>query len=103
MIDFDLIIPFSRAIDTVLLINRFNRSISFKRSLRNLVSELELITSSSGAISRKYLKDMSYLERSTTSTSDTVSIVFKRRYLNILIGLSALRPLVWQYLVNSSS
>src|SRR5690606_25237167 len=64
MIDFDFIIPFSRAIDTVLLINRFKRSMSFNRSLRNLVSELELITSSSGVISRKYLKDISYLERS---------------------------------------
>ena len=46
------------------------RFISFKRSLRNLVNELGFMSSSSGDMSRKYLKDISYLERSTTSTSD---------------------------------
>lgn len=60
-----IMIPFSIAISTVLEI-----SISFNRSLRNFINELGLITVSSGAISRKNLKDISYLERSTTSMSD---------------------------------
>src|SRR5690606_39331569 len=70
IMDLDLMISFSMAMETVLLINRFNRSASFSRNLRNLVNELELMTASSGAISRKYLKDISYRERSTTSTSE---------------------------------
>jgi hypothetical protein len=41
-----------------------------RKPKRNFVNELGFITSSSGAMSKKYLKDISYLERSTTSTSD---------------------------------
>ena len=44
-------------------------------------------------IYKKYLKDISYLERSTTSTSDKSYIAFKTRYLNILIGDTAFLPL----------
>ena len=44
-------------IRTVFAAGMFNRLISFRRSLRNFVRELGLITLSSGAISRKYLKD----------------------------------------------
>src|SRR5674476_1376191 len=73
------------------------------RSFLNLVSKLGFITSSSGVISKKYLKDMSKWERSTTSTSETSYIVLSNRYLNIRIGLSALRPLFEQYLFTSSS
>ena len=64
--------PRSIAIVTVLLISRFKRSLSFSRSFLNFVNELESITPSSDDISRKYLKDISYCERSTTSTSETV-------------------------------
>ena len=67
---FDCIMFFSIAIVTVLEISISKRFISFNRNLRNLVNELGLMTLSSGAISQKYLKDISYLERSTTSTSD---------------------------------
>jgi hypothetical protein len=68
--DFDFITPFSNAIRTVFAISMSNKFISFRRSLRNFVRELGLMTASSGAMSRKYLKDISYLERSTTSISD---------------------------------
>lgn len=54
------------------------------------------------AISRKYLKDISYLERSTISISDKSKIDFNNKYLNIRIGLIALRPLSRQYLSNNS-
>ena len=58
MIDFDFIIPFSRAISTVLFINISKIFISLSLSLRNLVRELSSITFSSGAIPRKYLNDI---------------------------------------------
>src|SRR5690349_9079929 len=98
-----LISSFSSEISTVLLINMSNNPTSFKRSLRNFVKELELITDSSGAISRKYLKDISYFDRSTTSTSDKSKIDFSNKYLNIRIGGTALRPLSRQYLFFNSS
>src|SRR5665647_3603434 len=94
IMDFDLMMPFSMAMETVLPIRRFNKSVSFNRSFLNLVRELGFITSSSGVISKKYLKDMSKWERSTTSTSETSYIVFSNRYLNIRIELSGLRPLL---------
>lgn len=49
-------------------------------------------------ISKKYLKDISYRGRSSTSISEMVNIVFKRRYLNIRTKLLAKRPLSGQYL-----
>ena len=58
---FDLIIPFSNVNRTVLAISISKRFISFKRNFRNFVNELGFITSSSGAMSKKYLKDISYL------------------------------------------
>src|SRR5665648_837341 len=90
------------AITTVLFISISKRFISFKRSFRNLVKELGSITASSGAISRKYLNDISYFERSTTSMSDTSKMDFNNKYLNIRIGLIALRPLSRQYLSSNS-
>ncbi|MNL58629.1 hypothetical protein D3C87_1822800 [compost metagenome] len=96
-------IPFSIAIDTVLPISRFSKSVSLRRSLRNFVNELGLMTLSSGVMSKKYLKDISKRERSTTSTSETLYIVFRSKYLNIRTGLSAVRPLFAQYLFNNSS
>ena len=54
------------------VVERSGYDVSFKRSFLNFVNELALITSSSGFISKKYLKDISYPERSTTSTSETV-------------------------------
>ena len=72
IMDFDLIIPFSMAIVTVLPIKRFNKSVSLSRNFLNFVSELGFITPSSGVISKKYLNDISNLERSTTSTSERV-------------------------------
>lgn len=45
---------------------------SARRSLRNFASVEEWITSSLGRSPRKYLKDMSYLLRSTRSASDMV-------------------------------
>src|SRR5665647_701971 len=62
-----------------------------------------IITSSSGVISKKYLKDMSKWDRSTTSTSETSYMVLSNRYLNMRMGLSAMRPLFEQYLFTSSS
>ena len=103
MIDFDFIIPFSRAISTVLFINISKIFISLSLSLRNLVRELGSITFSSGAIPRKYLNDISYFERSTISTSDKSNMDFNKRYLNIRIGSIAFLPLLVQYLSKSSS
>src|SRR3954469_8299475 len=80
------------AISTVLLISMSKRFTSIKRSFRNLVNELGLITGSSGAILRKYLKDMSYLERSTISTSERSNIVLRNKYLNMRIGSIEFRP-----------
>jgi len=60
------------AINTVLLINKFSKSVCFKRSFLNMVSEFELIRPSSGNITEKYLMDMSNCERSTTSVSEMV-------------------------------
>jgi len=80
----------------------FTAYISFKRSFLNLVKELDSITASSGAILRKYLNDISYFERSTTLASDKSKIDFNNNYLNIRIGLMALRPLSRQYLSISS-
>ena len=70
MIVLDLIIPFSIAMETVFEISISSKSISLSRSFLNLVSVLGLITPSSGDMPKKYLKDMSYMERSTTSTSE---------------------------------
>ena len=47
-------------------------SVSFSLSFRNFVNVLGLMTGSSGASPRKNLNDISYMERSTTSTSDKV-------------------------------
>ena len=44
---------------TVFPMSRSKRFKSFSRSLRNLVKELESMTESSGAMSKKYLNDMS--------------------------------------------
>src|SRR5665648_64605 len=100
----ELLVYFSVEINkTVLPIRRFNKSVSFNRNFLNLVSELGFITSSSGVIPKKYLKDMSKWERSTTSTSETSYIVLSNGYLNMRMGLSALRPLFEQYLFTSSS
>jgi hypothetical protein len=48
------------------------------------------MTPSSGAMSKKYLKDMAYFDRSTTSTADTSKIDFYNKYLNIRMGGTAL-------------
>jgi len=72
IIDEERLMTFSTAIDTVLPINRLNQSVSLKRSFVNFVNELEFMTSSLGAISKKYLQDISKQERSTTSTSERV-------------------------------
>jgi hypothetical protein len=87
------IMPFSIAISTVLLTSMSSRFRSFNRSFRNLVNELASITGSSGAIPRKYLKDISYLDRSTISTSDNSHIALSSKYLNIRIGSIAFLPL----------
>src|SRR5699024_1466556 len=94
MIELHFITSFSMAISTVLLINISNRFTSFNRNLRNLVNELGSITDSSGAMSRKNLNDISYLERSTISTSDKSKMVLRSKYLNIRIGSIAFRPFV---------
>ena len=57
--DVDFIMPFSIAKVTVLLISKSCRSISLRRSLRNLHKELASVTPSSGTIPKKYLKDIS--------------------------------------------
>ncbi|GIN86171.1 hypothetical protein J6TS2_25570 [Heyndrickxia sporothermodurans] len=44
-------------------------------------------------MSRKYLKDISYFDRSTTSTSDRSKMDFRSKYLNIHTGGIALRSL----------
>lgn len=56
IIDLERMMPFSTAINTVLLINRFNMPVSFKRSFLCFINVLELITSSFDAISKKYIK-----------------------------------------------
>src|SRR5699024_4147626 len=96
-------ILFSCAISTVLEMSKSNKLQSFRRSCLNFVNELGSITSSSGAISKKYLNDISYFERSTTSTSDKSKIDFNNKYLNIRIGHIALRLLSRQYFDFSSS
>src|SRR5690625_1401015 len=93
-----LITSCSIAISTVLEINKSIKLLSFSRSRRNFVKELGFMTSSSGAMSKKYLKDISYLERSTTSTSDKLKIDFNNKYLTYE---SAISPGV-HYLDNTS-
>ena len=96
--------PFSLAIFTVSPINKSNRLLSFKRNLRNFVNVLgSIISVSSRAISRKYLYDKSYLDRSTTPISDIPSITFNNKYLNNNIGSIAFLPLSGQYLFLTSS
>src|SRR5699024_12407055 len=103
MIELHFITSFSMAISTVLLINISNRFTSVNRKLRNLVNEVGSITDSSGARSRKNLNDISYLERSTISTSDKSKMLLRSKYLNIRIGSIACRQLVYHYIsINTS-
>jgi len=63
MIDFDRMIPFSIAIVTVLLMSRFNRSLSFNRSFLNFVNELGSITPSSGAVGHAIFADQFFIDK----------------------------------------
>ena len=97
-----LMIPFSMAIATLLDISRLSRSTSCRRCLRNLESNEESITSSSGLSPRKNLYDMSVYARFTRSSSEAGCMAFSIRYLNMRTGSSAERPIPTEYLVSSS-
>src|SRR5699024_12386496 len=98
MIELHFITSFSMAISTVLLINISNRFTSFNRHLRNLENELGSITDFSGAMSRKNLNDISYLERSIISTSAKSKMVLIFKYLNIIYGSISFHTFVLQYI-----
>ena len=100
---FFLMMPFVIARETVFSISRSSMFPSRRRWRRNTDNEDGSIGISSGVMSRKYLKAKSVLTRLTKSLSERPVCTFRNRYLNMVIGLIALRPLSGQYLSFNSS